>query len=234
MKAAVALLLVPVAAVLAAAAAEEEPAPPEPLYDSSDPGLPWPPAGADPSAWPGAGERLGKHWPRSKVAVLPEPPEFAAFEREYMLGRRPVVVEGLVERMARKSGFRLEGGAGATSGRAAVSNVMAQFGGRPDIRCPISHTLPFHKYVILNTFIFRTMPFRDLYLRSEAGKDIFLRDHLHKNFKTQFLFPDMLKCGEVADVLLDTRWEDGIDRGSASCVNAYFLFLRVLAYATSA
>ena len=94
----------------------------------------------------GQGERLGKHWPRTKVPVLPSPPpSFSDFESDHLAPGRPVVLEGLLEEMRRASGFDLAGEErGAASGRAAISSVMAQFVGRPDIRCCLFFFFFFH------------------------------------------------------------------------------------------
>ena len=132
---------------------------------------------------PGHGDRLGKHWPRTKVPVLSAPPEsFLAFERDYVSRKEPVVLDGLLREMTTKSGFDL-GGAGATSGRAAMSHVLAQSSAGN---------------------VVKTAPFRDVYMSEDDA--FVVRDHLHRNFKTQFALPPAMRCERLVDNFLDTRF----------------------------
>ncbi len=129
----------------------------DPIYESSDPNLPWPPSqDSDAKTWPGSntsysmllyrykkwiimklpgqGDRFGKHWPRTRVQVLSTPPSYADFESDFLLKDRPVVVEGLLAQMTKKSGIDLQKEDWITSGRAAISNVLAQFTSKVGIK----------------------------------------------------------------------------------------------------
>ena len=82
----------------------------KPLYESSDPNLPWPPEGKnfdseDKNTWPGQGERLGASWPRIKVPEIEENPSAKEFFAEYVFKRKPVVMNKLWKQMMKVSGY---------------------------------------------------------------------------------------------------------------------------------
>jgi len=151
------------------------------LYDSSAEDLPWPPPG-EPAEWPGKGERFGKHWPRTRVAVLDRPPEFLPFEKDFMFPHKPAVIEGLASEMQKN--FNME--QHASTARAALAGVLVQ---HPDVAGAKSRS------------------FSEFYSAVKKGEDgkSFVRDQLHKYFKEALNFPSTFRCGEVVESLLDTR-----------------------------
>ena len=162
----------------------------ESLYDSSDPDLPWPPEGQDfsgkQSEWPGQGTRFGKVWPRIKVEVLDDPTiKFDSFNKKYLSQSKPVVIDGLVPKMLERSQFKMDAKDLVDTGRAAITFFDA-------------------KYIKKNEI--ERMSFREFLLSlQEEEKTYYVKTNLHKNFKTQLRFPDLLRCSDLMANLHDTQ-----------------------------
>ena len=163
----------------------------EPLYDSSDPDLPWPPKGKDFSStsfddWPNQKEQFGKHWPRIKVPIIDSVPSNVTFKKKYVNQNQPVVINGLLDQMTKESQFSLKPKDLAKDGRAAITFVTTMFGFRGK------------KFTSL----------RDLILKDQQNDDeaMFATESMHRYLKTQLYFPSMINCKGLENEMIGTKY----------------------------
>lgn len=175
--------------LFASALAQQPPL--QPLYETSDPDIAWPPEGRDfsspdPKDWPGSGQRFGKDWPRKKVPILDFAPEPQDFFRDYVSKRKPVMFKGILDQMTvqKKNSFSLKSTNVVNRARSALASVEVQFIDRPDkVR----------------------QSFREFLQSQGPEAKSYTNDHISYMFKSEIAMPSMLKCEEAVGALHDTR-----------------------------